>query len=188
MSEGMDWKDIVRQARRSPSIEVKSYNNSPVSVAAEADVVLSRGAYQVPAVVLVQCAAPQDLLLGTNLLGALGIQLESSVGTSGSGEALQSSSQLTEEATPIIVKLLKPAKIPAWHACAIHGRVSQRGVSEGLFVPRVLEGEKKYLESDHALVSVLRDQTVVLVTRNRGLHPISLPEGEVLGVLEPPTE
>lgn len=53
--EGEDWKARVRAARR-----MKAYNDHPVQVDAETEVVIQRGAYQTSAVVLVQGGAPQE--------------------------------------------------------------------------------------------------------------------------------
>ena len=70
--EGEDWKERVRAARRKPSIRLKAYGEGRVQVDAETDVILSRGRHSMMATVLVQCKAPQTLLLGTDLMGARG--------------------------------------------------------------------------------------------------------------------
>ena len=65
---GEDWKERVRTARRKPSLKLKAYGEGWVQVNAET---LSHGSHSVMATVLVQCKAPQTLLLGTDLMGAL---------------------------------------------------------------------------------------------------------------------
>ena len=183
---GSSWKNTMRQEMCEPSIEVKSYNDTPVEVAAETKVNLRRGEYKVDAVVLVQCNAPQDLLLGTDLLESLGIRLD--LGAPRPTEQCVRKEDISSQDSVVKVRLLATLKIPARHACTIKGIVSSPTMQEGLFVPRSLRGEFEQVESDPALVTVSRDGTVVLVTRNKGCHPVSMQAGEVIGELESATE
>lgn len=151
---------------------MKSYSNNPVTVAAEADVI-RRGTHKVPAVLLVQCAAPKDLLLGTDLLEALGICLN------------LSRERLTEEEarqpTPITVKLIEATKILARHARIVRGIVSQRVErARACLCPSLLcvESMEAPVVWDPALLSVSDDLEVVLVTKNTG---VTLPAGESAG-------
>ena len=51
------------------------YGNTPIEVAAEMDMKVKRGSFETLAVLFVQCNAPQELLIGTDLQEALWIDL-----------------------------------------------------------------------------------------------------------------
>jgi len=65
-----------------PSLQLHAYCGSQLSIGAEITVNLKAGEYQANAVVLVQENTPVDLLLGTNLMPKLGIQVLDTMGQS----------------------------------------------------------------------------------------------------------
>lgn len=169
--EGGNWKDTVRSAKRKPSVALRAYGDGQVQVDAEADVTLSRGSYQTSAAVLVQCQAPQELLLGTDLLGALGVRID--LGSKQPVKPPEASSGASAA-----VKLLEAVRIPARHARVVRAEVDRCDGQEALML---VEPQGCGVELELTLVQPDQDGAVTLTVKNEGLQPIVLERGQMLG-------
>ena len=69
------WKKETYAKFASPDVTLKSYGGKPVDIIAQIEVTLALGKQEVRSPVLVQKDAPNDLLLGTDLLPQLGVSL-----------------------------------------------------------------------------------------------------------------
>ena len=79
----------------------------PIGVAAEADLNVKRGCFETKAVLFVQHEAPQELLVGTDLQAALGIELRLKEGPEPTLDL--------EKSDEALVRLLHTTKVPARH-------------------------------------------------------------------------
>ena len=130
---------------------------------------LSHGDYQKSAVVLVQCQAPQELLLGMDLMEALGIrvnvEMEKPSDPAGAREKLS-------------MRLLDAVRVPARHGCLVRATIKDVGYpSSPLLVWGCgVEGESM----EPALIEISGSGVMTLIVQNEGLNPIQLDKDSVL--------
>ena len=181
---GIDWKEDVRQATRPPTtaISLKGYNSTPIGVAAEADLNLKRGCFETKAVLFVQREAPQELLIGTDLLGTLGMEV-----TTKEGSSLPMAPEGVDKGV-VSVKLLKTTKLPARHMGFVPVDVSDPQESsmlgEVMFLPEKERDESLGVVWAPALVTVREDRPVVVEVRNESNSPVTLRAGTRVGHVE----
>ena len=99
------WRDWARGVLREPSLSLRTYDHAVLEMTAETDVTLGCGDHEVRTVVMVQDAAPQPLLLGTDVLEKLGFSLVHS------GEKVSNVNHGT-----FAVRLLQATRLPPRHA------------------------------------------------------------------------
>ena len=170
------WRDWARGVLREPSLSLQTYDHAVLEMAAETDVTLGCGNHKVRAVIMVQDAAPQPLLLGTDVLEKLGFGLVHS------GEKKVSN---VNHGT-FAVRLLQANQLPPRHAKLLRPVVEQAGdigpvVVESPSYDEELEG--LYVES--AVVEPTIEGFVNLVVHNEGLAPMYLEEKQLLAEAEP---
>ena len=173
--EGEDWKERVRAARRKPSIGLKAYDKGRVQVDAETNVTLSRGRHSVTATVLVQCEAPQTLLLGTDLMGALGIKINLDP-----CEPVES----REDSKEVSVKLIQPVRIPARHTRIVRAELECGAMDRDTLMLVESPTMKPGFSIEATLVEPSPEGVITLAVRNEGLHPIILERNQVMGCAE----
>ena len=174
------WKEEAVKKLADPTIALKAYNGTQLNVLAEATVTLGKGPHHCKATVMVQEDAPQDVLLGTDCLSQLGIQL--------TGLEEPPHPVITEETTVMAtVKLLNPTRIPAGF-----GRPVRAALVKGVEIESkrlwMLEPSNNLLDQggatiEPALVELDEDQQMTVVVNNCGRNPVHLEAGERLGTL-----
>ena len=181
---GIDWKEDVKRVTRPPTtaISLKGYNSTPIGVAAEADLNVKRGCFETKAVLFVQREAPQELLIGTDLLGTLGMEV-----TTKEGSSLPMAPEGVDKGV-VSVKLLKTTKLPARHMGFVPVDVSDPQESsmlgEVMFLPEKERDESLGVVWAPALVTVREDRPVVVEVRNESNSPVTLRAGTRVGHVE----
>ena len=69
------WRVKVREQLKEPKISLRSYGGAKLNVICQTTITLVRAEFSTPATVYLQKNAPLKMLLGTDVLGALGIQV-----------------------------------------------------------------------------------------------------------------
>ena len=179
-----DWRESVRKSERPPAIAVRGYGDTPIKIDAEVDLRVRRGDFEVPAVLLRQEGAPQDLLIGTDLQDALGIKF-----------CLEEGSHLVpapcgdRRPAPCCdrssVRLLKATRIPARHVGIVPVVVSNCACVQGecVFEPEQEGSRELGVEWTPVLLNV--SEHVGVEVWNGSYSPVTLPTGMVVGHLEP---
>ena len=199
-----EWKKAVESKLEEPTITLQHYGGGPLNTVCQVKVHMERAGHAVDAVVQVHKGAPTDLLLGTDLLPVLGFQLLESqengasldLFSSGSKEANTFPSKVSSDGvkvavslplvSPIEVRLLKAARLPALHKKLVKAQVqSSESESPSLFVPTNEALKSAGLRIEEAVLCPDENNCVTLIVENHGLSPAHLFEGKVLGQLEP---
>ena len=133
----------------------------------------------------VQDGAPQELLLGTDVLSHLGVRVE--VTPPPSEDASQEAGNLVTELweSSVVVKLLDAVRIPAGFEQPLRATVDG-SLDATLALLEPLPGEEpfKAMVVETSLVELNADGSVMMLVQNRGKSPLYLAPGEVLGTLE----
>ena len=174
------WKEEVIGKLADPTITLKAYNGTPLNVLAEVNVILEKGSHRCEATVMVQEDAPQDVLLGTDCLSQLGIQL------TGLEEPPHPNTLAETEEPVATVKLLHSTKIPAGFGRPVRatliGDVEAESKRLWMLEPSDDLGQQGAM-MEVALVELDEKQQVTLVVNNCGRNPVHLEAGERLGTL-----
>ena len=169
------WKDSVRVAMRRPSVTLHACNHTMLELVAETEVTLECGTKQVRTTVLVQDAAPQKLLLGTNAPRQLGFQLSQV-------EATEESVPAETSSGPVTVKLLGVTKIPARFQKVLQVKTSPEKLHSTI---RVESGQTLQREEvEPAVVETDRKGEAVTVIKNHNVEPVVLEEDQAVGTGE----
>ena len=106
------WSTEIKKHFKVPSVMLKTYNEIPLTLFGEIPVTIEN-AGQHQTVVAVQDEAPQELLLGTDVLSHLGVQVE--VTPPPPEDTVQEAGNLVTESweSSVAVKLLDTVRIPA---------------------------------------------------------------------------
>ena len=71
-----EWQQQAIEAlRKDPRIQLRTYDRTLMPLFAETEVTIVRGRFKYTMAILIQDEAPQDLLLGTDCLSLLGLEL-----------------------------------------------------------------------------------------------------------------
>ena len=196
------WRDEVKERLQQTSLHLRSYSGQVLPIVKQVKLKLSREHYHTDAWVQVQANAPVQLLLGTDLQPALGVQLMV-VGTNGDAHDLlnpsRSALQATQKIDPLAMDVLPfPAEEEQPSVCLLQAvklpprqmklvRVRHCGkvdtMSEALFQPDAGFLNMTGLDMEDAMVS-LRGE-VTLVVSNPQNVPVRLEEGQLLGQVQP---
>ena len=202
----VDWGKEVREKLKPTTVSLRSYGGAELEIVSQARCHLERDGYQATTVLQVQTGAPVDLLLGTDTLGQLGFSLTQASKRGPATDLLSQDPQQPDlpggpnrPATPVLkptsgsaerdtrVKLIQAACLPACHAKIVRVDVVDQDFEPDtcLFVPERHTLEKRGLAMVDAVVHTGEDQGIKLVIMNRGMEPVKLESGEVLGSLHP---
>ena len=108
-----EWLKKAREAIREPELQVRAYGEAEIEILGSTEVSLRLGESELKITILLQEKAPQDLLIGTDVLSRLKCKLTVA------GEVLELSDRETEPPTQPVVRLVKTVRIPARHAAAV---------------------------------------------------------------------
>jgi len=189
---------------KSPRISLKRYSGGRLNIVAEIVVTLSQGTHSTEAMVFVQKDAPCDLLLGTDVMSALGLSLkfdrcevanpcEEEMVPSGQLQSEESVNKVEGEeesavgdsgsASPTgVVKLIQAVKIPARHKKMVTVKAEGwRHKDLSLLMPKI---EDPTLVMADAVVQFEEGNSAVVIVENHSFSPLRLKKGMVLGELE----
>ena len=84
------------------------------------------------------------------------------------------------------VKLISAVRVPAQHEKLIKAKVCKNSIDMKLALFEINNNFAKDsgITMDEAIVKPSNENTITLVLRNNGFHPVSVEEGRVLGILQ----
>ena len=191
-----DWMSSVRDQLKPPSMTARIFGGGEVNVICQCTVNLIWGPHKCDATVLVQKGIAQKILLGTDMLKKLRMCMltpevkEEAKNLLGSGDWQLQSVGKDPKLKPIpaeqvaTIHLLQTCRIPARHCRLAPVEASSRAKGEmTLFCPN-----KELRESGATpavcVTSLGDDGKAVLSIKNHLMHPVTLEQEEVLGILE----
>ena len=207
-----DWRAMVEKRFEPSTITLQNYSGVKINIIRQMRVSICRsGSAEVQAIVQVQKDAPAKLLIGTDLLPALGFIF---LQTEFEGEDVdllkprQTQAELNEEppehqeqstgpdaggkqAESIdtvggVVRLIQATRVPARHKKLLRARVTGlEDASLALFEPDNHLLGMKGLSMAEAATEPDTDNCVTLIMQNDALEPTHLKKGQVLGRVYP---
>ena len=188
LSEEGRLQRASKALEKDPKIQLRTYDGTPMPLFAEAKVTVTRRNSKHTMAMLVQEEAPQDLLLGTDCLAPLGLELrEANPGDGGGNRDTMPtmSGEPDSHQEPATVKLLKPVRIPAGFTKVTTATIA-RAVKGTV---KMLEPSSEFADDDGVLVEpvlVEPDENLAMPVAiiNRGRSPVHLEEGKEIGTLE----
>ena len=146
LREEPDWIKEAQQLIVEPEVTVQDYGGMPVPILGEAEVEFRIESCCCRCRILVQEEAPQDLLLGTDVLGALGVRVT----------LTEEEAMVEEEEEHLRIKLLTSVRLPARHAGVVRAKCSHADTM------LVLEAPKGSIDQGPLV------ETAVVMTDSRG--------------------
>ena len=184
-----EWELAVKRRLKPPRITLGSYGGGGLDMVGQLSATLQSGPRSKTAVILVQKAAPEDLLLGTDLQPYLGFQRRVE------GPAVELLPQpaksvgakwnSTKNPPSPVVRLLQAMRLPPCHSRVIYARVDTPTQGEVSMLTPICESWHEVgWVVEEGLVEVESDGTTTLVLRNPGDLALHLGEGDVLAKLQ----
>ena len=187
------WRAMVEKRLQSTNFKLHNYGGDQLPVVRQTTVSLSRGCHSISTTVQVQKGAPTPLLVGTDMLSALGFALQQRDANGTCTDLLQGQPQveenvgapLPEPGKELTVCALQAVQLPGWHrrwlTAQVVGVVRPR---TSLFVPESQLAREDNLQIAEALVEPDSDGVLTVLLENHFCKPIFLKKGVVLGTLQ----
>ena len=146
-----EWKLSIRERLKPPQITLRSYSGERLNILCQTTVTLSRTEFSTTAVVYLQKDAPLPLLLGTDVLNALGCHVVMNGGEK-QVDLLEDTKTNCASQTAA-VRLLRPVRIPARHERLVRAEASgQLEHSLVLFEPAISQLKERGITMENAVI------------------------------------
>lgn len=178
-----EWKLSIRERLKPSQITLRSYSGERLNILCQTTVMLSRTEFSTTAVVYLQKDAPLPLLLGTDVLNALGCHVVMNGGEK-QVDLLEDTKTNCASQTAA-VRLLRPVRILARHERLVRAEASgQLEHSLALFEPAISQLKERGITMENAVIEPDAQNQITLIITNNSLKPVLLEQHEVLGNME----
>ena len=204
-----EWEASVRSRLVLPQLTLKSYGGGRLNIVRQMKATISRAEHSATTTIFIQKNAPCDLLIGTDLLGALGFHLVVVDGTetkdllSGAEVNLSTPKPMPTQVntdnmrerpsedniaelpfSEAEVRLVTAVSLPARHEKLVRADVDGfSGDVTGLFESAANCLKEKGVTIEDAAAQPDTQSQITLIVRNNSLQSVVLEEGQLLGSL-----
>ena len=196
-----DWGREVKKRLAPTAMSLRSYGGADIPLVAQVSCALARGNLRVDAQLQVQQGAPVYLLLGTDTLAKLGFTLTeqqdpakdvlpAGATTSSRQQHDQHEASIPPDGVPTlttsaVVRLIRPARVPAGHSKVVRVEVTDQDLAgETCLIEPFLQHHREDISVPDTLVGVNERSEAAVVIANTGCAPVLLREGRIIGNIQ----
>ena len=196
-----DWGREVKKRLAPTAMSLRSYGGADIPLVAQVSCALARGNLCVDAQLQVQQGAPVNLLLGTDTLAKLGFTLTeqqdpakdvlpAGATTSSRQQHDQHEASIPPDGVPTlttsaVVRLIRPARVPAGHSKVVRVEVTDQDLAgETCLIEPFLQHHREDISVPDTLVGVDERSEAAVVIANTGCAPVLLREGRIIGNIQ----